>query len=355
MFFIFNMSFAYPVERLIEIINGSHERLGNYSGVLTGIASLAEANAGDLSFLGNPKYRKAVASSEASVILVPLDYTLAPKEGQLLIQVENPSFALALICRDIENSLQPKPEPGVHPTAFVDPSAVVSPGAYIGPFCSIGPDARVSAAILESHISIGRSALVGEGAYLFPRVVVADYCEIGARNRILPGAVIGADGYGYEFIEGGHQRVPQIGNVVTASDVDVGANSTIDRARFGSTLIGQGTKIDNQVQIAHNVRIGQHCLVVAQVGISGSTVLGDGVIVGGQAGIAGHLQIGSGAMIAGGAAVVRSIEPKEKVRGSPAEPMMLYNRIAVLQRKLPELFKRFDKLEKSIDCKLSDP
>jgi UDP-3-O-[3-hydroxymyristoyl] glucosamine N-acyltransferase len=148
-------------------------------------------------------------------------------------------------------------------------------------------------------------------------------------------------------LEGVHQRVPQVGNVVTAADVDIGANTTIDRARFGSTFIGQGTKIDNQVQIAHNVRIGKYCLLVAQVGISGSTEIGNGVVIGGQAGVAGHLQLGDGAMIAGGAAIVKSVPAGAKMRGSPATEMALHNRIIVLQRKLPELFKRFDQLEKS--------
>jgi UDP-3-O-[3-hydroxymyristoyl] glucosamine N-acyltransferase len=202
--------------------------------------------------------------------------------------------------------------------------------------------------VLDSHVHIGRSAKIGDESHVFPRVTISDYCEIGCRNRLLSGSVIGSDGYGYEFFDGAHQRVPQIGNVVTEADVDIGANSTIDRARFGSTQIGAGTKIDNQVQIAHNVRIGKCCLVVAQVGVSGSTILGDGVVVGGQAGIAGHLQVGAGAMIAGGTAVLSDIEAKSKVRGYPAMPMMLFNRMAVLQRKLPDLFKRFDQLEKRV-------
>lgn len=344
------MPFSYSIERLKEILNDSVELVGDFSGEVVGIASLGEAVKGDLSFLGNAKYRALVARSQASVLLLPKDYNEAPTSGQLQIKVENPSFALALICRDIESSLHPRPAAGVHPTAYLHPSAEVSPEASVGPFCVVGEGAKVGRrAVLESHISIGRCAEVGEECYFYPRVVISDYCIVGKRNRLSAGCVIGADGYGYEFYEGSHQRVPQIGNVVTSDDVDVGAHTTIDRARFGSTLIGQGTKIDNQVQIAHNVRVGKHCLIVAQVGISGSTELGDGVIVGGQAGIAGHLKIGSGAMIAGGAAVIRNLEAKEKVRGNPAEPMMLYNRIAVLQRKLPDLFKRFDKVEKSVD------
>ncbi|MGJ8648722.1 MAG: UDP-3-O-(3-hydroxymyristoyl)glucosamine N-acyltransferase [Opitutaceae bacterium] len=343
------MAFKYTVERILEIVGDTAECAGAYEGKIAGISSLKEAAGGDLSFLGNPKYRSDVDVSEASVLLLPKDFIGAPKDGQLHIKLENPSFALALICRDMENTLQPKPEPGVHPSAVVDPAAVVSPLASIGPLCVIGKGAVIGAAVLEAHVSVGRYAKIADEAYLFPRVVVADYCEVGPRNRLQAGCIIGSDGYGYEFYEGAHQRVPQIGKVVTAEDVDIGANTTIDRARFGSTYIGAGTKVDNQVQIAHNVRIGQHCLIVAQVGISGSTTLGDGVVVAGQAGIAGHLQIGSGAMIAGGTAVTSSLEPKVKVRGYPAEPMMLFNRISILQRKLPELFKRFDQLEKTVE------
>ncbi|MFP4166796.1 MAG: UDP-3-O-(3-hydroxymyristoyl)glucosamine N-acyltransferase, partial [Opitutales bacterium] len=200
----------------------------------------------------------------------------------------------------------------------------------------------------ENNVSVGSRASIGDETRIFSGVFVGDDCVIGPRNRLSMGCVIGSDGFGYEYHEGEHVRVPQIGNVETDADVDIGANTTVDRARFGTTRIGAGTKIDNQVQIAHNVSIGRHCLIIAQVGISGSTHLGDGVVVGGQAGIAGHLTIGSGVQIAGGAAVVRSLEPKSAVRGSPAEPMMRFNRIVVLQRRLPELFKRIDQIEKML-------
>jgi UDP-3-O-[3-hydroxymyristoyl] glucosamine N-acyltransferase len=343
------MAFAYTTQRILEIVGNAAECVGSYAEDVVGISSLKEATAGDLSFLGNPKYRAEVEASKASVLFLPKDYEGTPREGQLFIKLENPSFALALICRDIEGTLLPKPPPGIHPTAVVDPEAVVSPQASIGPLCVIGKGAQIGAAILESHVCVGRYATIADEAHLFPRVVIAEYCQVGRRNRLQAGCVIGSDGYGYEFHEGAHQRVPQIGKVVLEDDVDVGANSTLDRARFGSTIIGVGTKIDNQVQIAHNVRTGKHCLIVAQVGISGSTELGDGVIVGGQVGIVGHLKIGSGAMIAGGTAVTASLDPQAKVRGYPSMPMMQFNRLTILQRKLPELFKRFDQVEKTLE------
>ena len=344
------MSFTYSIERILEIVDQNAEYIGDYPGEIVGIASLAKAVKGDLSFLGNPKYVAEVASSNASILLLPKDYVGEPKKGQLYVKLENPSYALALLCRDIEKSLFPPATPGVHPTAVVDEEAEIAPTASIGPFCYIGKGAVIhDSVVLESHVSIGRYVEIGNETHIFPRVVLGDYCRVGTRNRLYSGCVIGSDGYGYEFQEGAHQRVPQIGNVITESDVDIGANTTVDRARFGSTWIGKGTKIDNQVQIAHNVKIGKNCLIVAQVGISGSTRLGDGVILAGQVGVAGHLELGSGAVAAGASSVIRSLKPNEKVRGLNSEPSILYGRIAILQRSLPELFKRFSKLEKSVE------
>ena len=343
------MSFAYSVQRILKIVGQEAECVGTYSGDIVGIAALSKAAKGDLSFLGNPKYVDDAASSAASVLLLPKDYSEPPQEGQLHIKLQNPSFALALLCRDIEMTLDPIPAPGVHPTAFIEEGAAVSPSASIGPFCHIRAGAQVGAATIGSHVCIGRNAKVGDETRIFAQVVIGDYCEIGPRNRLYAGCVIGSDGYGYEFWEGAHQRVPQIGNVITGSDVDIGANSTIDRARFGSTLIGTGTKIDNLAQIGHNVQIGRHCLIIAQAGISGSTVLEDGVVIAGQAGVAGHLTIGAEAMVAGGAAAIRSVAPKERIRGPHGDPFMTYTRIIALQKRLPELFKRFTKLEKRVD------
>jgi UDP-3-O-[3-hydroxymyristoyl] glucosamine N-acyltransferase len=343
------MSFTFSIEQVLHFLGDGYQTEGNYSGEVSGIASLSSARAGDLSFLGNSKYRSEVAGSEASVLLLPTDYAGSPKAGQLFIRVENPSFTLALICREIEGLLLPKPQPGVHPSAVIDPRAEISPEAAIGPLCVIGKGAKIGRVILEGQVNVGAYATIGDDSYIFSGVKIGAYCEIGARNRLLPGCVIGSDGYGYEFMDGAHQRVPQVGRVVTAEDVDIGANTTVDRARFGATYIGAGTKVDNLVQIAHNVRIGKHCLIVSQVGISGSTELGDGVVLGGQVGVAGHLKIGSGAMVAGGAAVLKSIPPGAKQRGSPAFDMASFNRVTILQRKLPDLFKRFDQLEKSIE------
>lgn len=337
------------LDRVFGLLAADVEPTGCYEGPIRGIASLTAAEHGDLSFLGNAKYRSEVPKSEASVLILPKGYEGEPREGQIYLRVSNPSLALAQVCREIEKAQFPKPEPGVHPSAVIDPTAHISENASIGPLCVVGPGARVGAVTMESHVCVGREAILADDSLLQSGAKVGAYCEIGANNRLLPGCVIGSDGYGYEYSEGAHQRVPQVGTVKTGKNVDIGANTTVDRARFGETLIGDGTKIDNQVQVAHNVRIGRHCLIVAQVGISGSTVLGDGVVLAGQAGVAGHLELGPGVQVAGASAVNRSIPAGKKVRGNPAIDMMLHDRLAVLQRKLPHLFKRFDQLEKSLE------
>ena len=345
------MRLALSVAEIIELIGADCSLEGAYTGEIHAISSLSEAEPGDLSFLGNLKYRSDLAISKASVILVPHEESIVAGANQLLIKVTNPSLSLALICRFIEKQLSPLPTAGIHASAIIESGAEVASDASIGPFCYIKTGAKIGpAAILDSHVCVGKDAVVGQATYLGPQVVLSDYSQLGARNRISAGVVIGSDGYGYEYHEKAHRRVPQIGHVVTGDDVDIGANSTIDRARFGITSIGQGTKIDNLVQIAHNVRIGAHCLIVAQVGISGSTVLEDGVVVGGQVGIVGHLNIGAGSQIAGASVVTHSLEAHSKVRGYPAEPMLLFNRISVLQRKLPSLFKRFSKLERTLQA-----
>ena len=188
-------------------------------------------------------------------------------------------------------------------------------------------------------------ARIGGGCFLMPGAIVATTCVLGERVRLQPGVVVGADGFGYEFIQGRHQKVPQVGNVVIGDDVEIGANTTLDRARFSRTVVGEGTKIDNLVQIAHNVVIGRHCILCSQVGISGSTTLEDYVILGGQAGLGGHITLGKGSKVGGQAGLTSNLEPGSYVNGTPAIPYMLERRLAVLQQRLPELFKRVEQLE----------
>lgn len=330
----------------IAIIVGAQRTAGHTSRPVTDIASLTTARAGDLSFLGNAKYKPQVPGSEASVLLLPLDYTGEPRPDQAYLFVENPSVALARICARIEQALWPKPAPGIHPSAVVDPTAQVDATAHIGPLCVVEAGARIGAGtVLQASVFVGHDARIGGGCFIMPGCVVAAACLLGERVRLQPGAVIGSDGFGYEFVNGRHEKVPQIGTVAVGDDVEIGANSTLDRARFSRTEVGEGTKIDNLVQIAHNVVIGKHCILCAQVGISGSTTLGDYVILGGQAGVGGHLTIGKGAKAGGQTGILADLAPGAYVLGNPAIPVMLERRIALLSQRLPDLFKRVERLE----------
>jgi UDP-3-O-[3-hydroxymyristoyl] glucosamine N-acyltransferase len=320
---------------------------GGTTEVVRGIAALSSAGPGDLSFLGNAKYRAEVSATRASVVLLPGDFEGEPAPNQLFLTVANPSLALARLCSRIEQSLWPKPAPGVHATAWVAPGAKVAAGATVGPLCVIEAGAIIGdQAHLQAGVFVGRGARVGEGCWLMPGVVVAAECVLGRRVRLQPGVVVGSDGFGYEFVDGRHEKLPQVGTVEIGDDVEIGANTTLDRARFSRTLVGEGTKIDNLVQVAHNVVIGRHCLICAQVGISGSTTLEDYVVLGGQVGTVGHITVGRGAKVGAQSGISRDVPAGASVFGTPALPLMLEQRIIALRSHLPELFKRVAAIEK---------
>ena len=338
------MKYSYSLEFILETISSDVTVKGDFIGNIEGFASLADAIEGDLSFFYLEKYKEDFGKTNASVVLVPIGSESLPRKGQTFIYVKNPSLDFAKICRAIELDISPKPEPGIHPSAFVHPSAKVSGDAFIGPLCCIEADAQIGSASLVSQVTVGRGAKIGDGTIIFSQAVIGSYCVVGERNRLLEGCVIGADGYGYIQHKGKHQRLPQIGIVKTEAEVDIGANTTIDRARMGVTYIGEGTKIDNLVQIAHNVKIGKYCLLVSQSGIAGSSILEDNVIVAGKAGVAGHLKIGENSTIGAMSVAINSLEANSHVLGFPAIPKAIFWRLHSLKQKLPDLFKRFKNL-----------
>lgn len=343
-----NINFSlHDIEKIVPDISSRKGELGHS---ITRIASLADAKSGDLSFLSNAKYALQVPSCDASLLLLPASYKGDPKPGQLFLFVDNPSRALGQICRYIEQQLWPRPEAGIHPMAFVEPSANIDDTASIGPFVYIGKDAKIGKnVVIESNTHIGKNVVIDEFSWIMSNVSVLDYCRVGKRVRLYSMVVVGSNGFGYSTLKDGtHVSEPQVGTVVIEDDVDIGAGTTIDRARFDVTRIGAGTKIDNLVQIAHNVSIGKHCLIVAQAGIAGSTVIEDHVVIGGQAGIAGHLHIGKGTMIGAQTGLGHDLAPRSYVRGEQAYPYMLAQRIDILKKRLPDLFKRVDNLENEI-------
>jgi UDP-3-O-[3-hydroxymyristoyl] glucosamine N-acyltransferase len=317
---------------------------GDDSLILNNFAPADRAQAGDLTFAENEEYFSKAEQSAASAILVNGNFH---SDTKVLIRVANPRVAFAKVLPLFfpERTFAP----GIHPSAVVDKSAKVDPAAHIGPHCVIEANVQIGArTVLHSGIHVSENSKIGDDAKVFPNVTIYSATRIGNRVRIHSGSVIGSDGFGYVFDEGSHRKVPQIGNVIIHDDVEIGANVTIDRGALGPTVIGKGTKIDNLVQIAHNVQIGENCIIVAQAGISGSTKLGNYVTVAGQAGLAGHIKIGDGAIIAGQSGVRKDVGPGEKLWGSPAWPDKEYKRQVIALARLPELLKRVSELEKKL-------
>lgn len=326
------------------------EVAGDAAAVLKNFAPADRAQPGDLTFAENGDYFARAEQSAASAIIVDGAFTSAKK---ILIRVPNAriAFAKALAL------FFPEPvfAPGIHPAAIVAGSAHIDSTAHVGPYCVVGEKVRVGPrSVLQGGNFIGADCQLGEDVNLFPNVTIYARTEIGNRVRIHSGAVIGSDGFGYVQDGGVHRKVPQIGNVIIHDDVEIGANVTIDRGALGPTLIGKGTKIDNLVQIAHNVVLGEHCLVIAQAGVAGSTKIGSYVILAGQAGLAGHLKIGNRVTVAAQAGVMNHIPDGEKWLGSPAQPDRQAKRQMIALQYLPELLKRVSELEKKLGVK-SEP
>ncbi len=338
----------YKLSQILKLFDNP-EVSGSEDVEITAIASLEKALPSELSFLGNKKYAHEVPATKAGVVLLPRSYSGDMPEKAVVVKVGNPSAELAKICALVEKELFSKPVPSIHPNAVIDRNAKIGKDVFIGANAVICEGAEIGdRAVIQGNNYIGRHAKIGEDVLLMPNVVVMDYCEVGKRCRIQPGAVIGSDGYGYEFVNGKHERVPQVGRVVLEDDVDVGANTCIDRARFDKTVVGAGTKIDNLVQIAHNVQIGKGALLVSQVGISGSTKIGNYCVLGGQVGVAGHLSIGDGSMIGGQSGINGDIPPKSYMRGTPPRPYMQAHKIDVLVGHIQDFFDRLKEVEKRL-------
>ena len=318
------MLISKNINEIAALVGGSIA--GNYQGELTGVSSLKEAMSTDVAFLGNEKYISQVLPSKAGVVLVPPSFKEEPPEGRAWIVCENPSAEFSKVI----SVFTPKPvtyKQGIHERACIEEGAVVALDASIGACAVISKGARIGArTVICPGAFVGENAVIGEDCLIYPNVTIRERCVLGNRVTLHAGVVIGADGFGYDSGPQGHVKVPQVGIVQIDDDVEVGANSTIDRARFGRTWIKQGTKIDNLVQVGHNVQVGRACLLVAQCGVSGSTVLGDGVILAGQAGVVGHLNLGDGTIVMAQAGVTKDSAPKSVLFGSPAQDRRDYAR-----------------------------
>jgi UDP-3-O-[3-hydroxymyristoyl] glucosamine N-acyltransferase len=332
----------HTVAQIAQLLDG--QVTGDANIVLKGFAPADHARAGDLTFAENEDYFKRAASSHASAIIVAGPFQ---SEGKAIIRVSNARVAFARVLP----LFFPEPtfKPGVHTTAIVDPSAVVDATSHIGAYCVIGARVRIGArSVLECGDFVGADTKIGDDVRLYPNVTIYHGVEIGDRVRIHAGTVIGSDGFGYVLDGAVHRKVPQIGNVLIRDDVEIGANVTVDRGALGPTVIGKGSKIDNLVQIAHNVTLGEHCLVVAQAGISGSTSLGSYVTLAGQVGLAGHLKLGNRVIVAAQSGVMHDIPDDGRWFGYPAQPDRQTKRQILELQHLPDLRRRVVALEKKL-------
>ena len=330
------------VAELSALVGGEH--LPEHAGLaISGPAALSEAQPGEISFFGHPRYAADLRTTRASAVLVPRDF-----EGETAaacIRVENPSSAFTVITGEFI-PVPVAPAPGRHPSAVVAGDARVSPDASVQAHAVIEAGAVIGAhTVIGAGCYVGTGARIGSDSFLHPHVTVREGCVIGDRVILHSGVVVGSDGFGYDTKDGRHTKIPQSGHVVVENDVEIGGNTTIDRARFGRTVIGEGTKIDNLVMIAHNVVIGKHCIICAQVGISGSTQVGDHVIIAGQAGLVGHIKVGAGSIVGAQSGLSNDLPPKSIVVGSPPRPIGEWKRTVVRIDKLPELYARVKKLE----------
>ncbi|MBK7409199.1 MAG: UDP-3-O-(3-hydroxymyristoyl)glucosamine N-acyltransferase [Saprospirales bacterium] len=311
-------------------------------------AKIEEGGEGAITFLANPMYEAYIYSTSASAILVSLDFVPEKPIGATLIRVENVYAAVASLLKEYGKQAPASQEEGISSLAFIHPEARIEEGVYVGPFSVIERGAYLQkGARILAHVFIGQEVVVGEGSLLYPGVVVYHQSKIGKRCVIHANAVIGSDGFGFAQENGVYQKIAQVGNVILEDDVDIGANTVVDRATMGSTILRRGVKIDNLVQVAHNVEIGADTAIAAQAGIAGSTKIGQHVQIGGQAGFVGHIRVADGVKVQAQSGVLGSIETEgEMVGGAPAMKYREFLKAYAVFRNLPKMEKRLQMLER---------
>lgn len=333
------------VAEIAQMVGGTVR--GDASVVITGVNGVEEAGPGDLCFIRGARYLPKLTESGASAVLI----REAP-EGLAIpaIEVPSPDAAFGLVLKHCETLTRRHPE-GIHPSAILHDTVSVGAGVAVGACAVIEAGVRLEdGVVVYPGAYIGRDTHIGQGTLIYPNVTIREETVIGARCILHAGAAIGSDGFGFVPLDGRWTKIPQVGRVVIGDDVEVGSNTAIDRATFGETRIGRGTKIDNLVQIGHNVTIGEHCALAGMAGIAGSATLEDAVQVGASAGVKGHITVGHGATVAARGGVVKSVEPGSVVSGFPAYSHEEERRVLVAQRRVPELIRRVRSLERALDA-----
>ena len=326
--------------QLAALVNGQVE--GDENVKVNTFAKIEEGHPGALSFLANPKYTNFIYTTESSIVLVRRDFVAEHPVKATLIRVDDPYATVAHLL-DMVSKMNQVEKRGIEMPSFVAEGVNVPDDAYVGAFAYIGSGAKI-----YPQAYVGAGCEIGDGTILYPGVKVYDGCKIGKRCILHSGAVIGADGFGFAPVDGHYEKIPQTGNVVIDDDVEIGANTTIDRAMMGATHIGKGVKLDNLIQIAHNCSVGDNTVMAAQVGIAGSAKIGAQCMIGGQVGIVGHISIADGTHIGAQSGVNKATKPGDRIMGAPAVEMGEYARGLVYVKKLGSLYDKVKELEKKI-------
>lgn len=337
----------FSANQIAALANGVVEGDGEVK--INTIAKIEEGHPGAISFLANPKYHQYIYTTKSSAVLVSKTFVPEHPVEATLIRVDDPYATVAHLLTMVQQMVTPVHK-GVEQPCFIAEGVEVPDDAYIGAFAYVGKGVKLGKGVqIFPQVYLGDGASVGDGTILYAGVKVYHGCQIGNRCIIHSGVVIGADGFGFAPTEAGYEKIPQIGNVVVEDDVEIGANTTVDRAMMGCTRISHGVKLDNLIQIAHNCQVGEHTVMASQAGIAGSTKIGKRCMIGGQVGLAGHITMGDGAQIAAQSGTQKSIEPGARLFGSPAMDLKAYGRQAVNIKNLPDLYSKVRELEKMIE------
>ncbi|MDD5347473.1 MAG: UDP-3-O-(3-hydroxymyristoyl)glucosamine N-acyltransferase [Candidatus Omnitrophica bacterium] len=337
---------AKTLGEIARFVNG--ELVGDAATPVSGVAGIEDAREGDITFLASPKYAAFLSRTAASAVIVGRDVSV---KGKPVIRTDNPSLAFVKAVSFLFPQQQTHFE-GIHASASIAKGVKLGKKTAVGAFVVIEEGSSVGDnTVIYPHTYVGRDCSIGKDALIYANVSIRERTAIGDRVIIQNGAVIGSDGFGFVTINGRHEKIPQVGCVVIEDDVEIGANTTIDRARFDKTVIGAGTKIDNLVQIAHNVTIGKNCLIVAQTGIAGSAAIGNNVIMAGQSASVGHVTIGDNSVVMARSGVSKSLAPGSIVWGTPAQPADEEKKARVLYQNLPKLFDTVKELKKQLEKK----
>jgi UDP-3-O-[3-hydroxymyristoyl] glucosamine N-acyltransferase len=336
----------FTAQQIADFLKGTV--VGDPATKVNNFSRIEEGTPGTITFLANPKYEHFIYETKASIVLVNESFSPTSEIATTLIRVSNAYTSLALLLNLVQRSKTPKN--GIDTSSFIARTALIGENCYVGTFAYIGEKTEIGKeSVIYPHAYIGDHVKIGEKAVIYPHVTVYDGCIIGNNCILHAGSVIGADGFGFAPEDGEYKKIPQLGNVILEDEVEVGANTTIDRAVMGSTVIRKGVKLDNLIQVAHNVEIGENTVMASQVGIAGSTKVGSNCVLGGQVGLGGHIKIGNNSQIGAQSGIISNIEENSQLMGYPAIPVTNFMRSSIIIKKLPEIYRTLIRLEKEVE------